>query len=188
MEETYYKPQIDKAIVNAITKRRYAMILLKFLFDNGDDAFYVSEIARILGLCDVTLKQNLDKLCASGLVRKTNAKSIDKRTKYYSVTDKEIAEKVLQKYYRYVIRKLAKLIPATRTSMDEIKRNDRFAKECRYFGLSVDEAIAQLRNCTMLERESYQGVMFFKRKKVETPPYIEKPEAEKPVAEEIFEG
>ena len=146
------KPISEKATISAIAKRRNAVKILIFLNKN-DDAFYLQEVADNLDMNEMTAWCNLYKLVEAGMVVKSGVK-VDARTKYYEITNRELAKKVIEKYKNLVAFRLARLVPYNRLFSEQLKKDSRFVEECEFYGLTIDEGINVVKMCPKVGSES----------------------------------
>ena len=142
----------EKATISAIAKRRNAVKILIFLNKN-DDAFYLQEVADNLDMNEMTAWCNLYKLVEAGMVVKSGVK-VDARTKYYEITNRELAKKVIEKYKNLVAFRLARLVPYNRLFSEQLKKDSRFVEECEFYGLTIDEGINVVKMCPKVGSES----------------------------------
>ncbi|MEM3697848.1 MAG: winged helix-turn-helix domain-containing protein [Candidatus Bathyarchaeia archaeon] len=161
MEETYYNMEINKASLKAISRRKYAVKILKFLSENDDEAFYLSELAKQLNICDVVVRQNMDKLEAAGLVRRTQGNPIQRNIVYYEVKNKDAAMYVIEKFRRYVGFQLARHVTERKT--EQQLRKD-IEVDCKRFKISVDEGIQCLNLCPSIAKERQYDTTIYYRK------------------------
>ena len=145
---------LEKAIVASMIRRANAMKILLFLSNDVDnlEAYYLQEISNILDMSEATAFTNLKKLLIAGLVEKTEAKG-NKKSKYYSISNKKLAEKAIEKYKHAVGFQLARLVPYQRLYASQLKREKRFIDACVEYGLNLSEGINAVLNCYKIGKE-----------------------------------
>lgn len=175
---------LDKALVKLLIRRIRAMIVLKFFFDKND-AFYMTEVQKALGLCQYTVQYNLRKLEQVGLLRSKRFKNFDKSLLYFFLpnSNRKAAEIILKQYFWHVGFQLARYIPYERTTIKQVKADSRFAEKAQYFGLTVDEGIDVVKRCPKVEVKRERDIEVMWRKEQGYVP----PEEEKVKKEEVLE-
>jgi len=155
---------LDKALVKLLIRRIRAMIVLKFFFDKND-AFYMTEVQKALGLCQYTVQYNLRKLEQVGLLKSRRFKDFDKSLLYFFLpnSNRKAAEIILKQYLWHVGFQLARYIPMERTTVEQIKADRRFVDKCQYFGLTVDEGIDITKECPHIKTTYDRGITFLER-------------------------
>jgi predicted transcriptional regulator len=148
------KQSEEKSTLASISKRVYAMRILKHIFGDteGFGAYYHQEIADTLKMNESTAYSNLNKLVEVGLLEKTEPKG-NKKEKYYSVLDRNLAEKALEKYRRYVGFCLARLVSYERQYVSQLRQNKRFNEDCGGYGFSVPEGVAMILSCHKIGKQ-----------------------------------
>jgi DNA-binding MarR family transcriptional regulator len=138
----------EKSTLASISKRVYAMRILKHIFEDteGFGAYFHKELADALKIHESTTYMNLNKLVEVGLLDKTEPKG-NRKEKYYSVADRNLAEKAIQKYERWLGFCLARLIPHEKQYVSQLRQNKRFIEACEYYGVSVAEGITAILRC-----------------------------------------
>jgi DNA-binding MarR family transcriptional regulator len=163
--------------IEAISNRKNPMKVLMFLL-KFDKLYYTTEIAKELNMNWFTVEANLYKLNDAGLVEIVE-NDVDKRLKFWKVTNEASSEKAIELYKRKVGFKLARLVPYNRIYIEELKKDARFIQACQDNGLTVDEGISAVLSCPKISSEGY----YLWRKEQG----YDEPETEtKPTVEEIF--
>jgi len=93
------KVVIDKAVAKEITRRFTLMRIIKFLYEKYPEPQYTKEITQGLEIPRQNLIHNLKKLVKTGVVERVFPSTIDMRTKYYKIVDKELVEKLIRRYH-----------------------------------------------------------------------------------------
>jgi DNA-binding MarR family transcriptional regulator len=145
----------EKATIASITKRLNAMKILLFLSKDSDneEVYYLQELADRLEMNESTTFANLCKLMESGLIEKKESKA-NRKNKYYSILNKNLAEKVIEKYKHWVAFCIARLVPYQRLYASQLKRDKRFIEACEEYGLTVPEGIYAILSCYKVGKES----------------------------------
>ena len=144
----------EKSTTASIIKRINAMKILKFITEDTDkyEAYYMQELADTLRMHESTTYKNLNKLVEVGLLVKTMAKG-NRKEKYFSVIERNLAEKTLQKYNRYVGFCLARLVPYERQYISQLKQNKHFNEACELYGFSISQGIEAILGCHKIGKE-----------------------------------
>jgi len=153
--ENESKNSSEKSAIAAIIKRTNAMKILLFLIRDKDEeeTYYLQRIADDLDINEMTAYSNLVKLINAGIAEKSET-DVDKRTKYYSIVNKELAEKAIEKYKHYVGFQLARLVPYEKRYCSQLKGDKRFQNACEEYGLTVSEGINVILSCYKIGQES----------------------------------
>jgi len=99
-----------------------------------------------------TSYKNLNKLVEIGLLSKEEPKG-NKKERYYSVLDQNLAKKAIEKYKRWVGICLARLVPYQRQYISQIEQSKRFIEACEQYGLSVSEGRILVLGCYKIGKE-----------------------------------
>jgi DNA-binding MarR family transcriptional regulator len=99
-----------------------------------------------------TAYKNLNKLVELGLLAREEPKG-NKRERYYSVLDQNLAKKAIQKYQRWVGFCLVRLVPYQRLYASQLKQNKRFIDACLEYGLSISEGLNAIYGCYKIGKE-----------------------------------
>ena len=168
----------EKANIIAITKRRNPMKVLLFLHKNKK-LYYIQEIADLLDMCEATVSLNLHKLKDANLVELAQT-SIDKRLRFWRVSNEELVEKAIEKYKYRVSFRLARLVQYKKIYTDQLKSDKRFIEACQDYGLSVSEGISAVLRCPKIGSEtSHSGqTILWRKEQGYIPPTIEHKERE----------
>jgi DNA-binding PadR family transcriptional regulator len=136
----------EKSTLASIVKRPNAMKILKYISENtaGFESYYHKELADALKMNESTTYKNLNRLVEVGLLDKT---ARARKEKYYSVLDKNLAEKAIEKYKRWVGFCLSRLVPYERQYVSQLKQNKRFIEACKYYGFSISEGLSVVLGC-----------------------------------------
>jgi DNA-binding MarR family transcriptional regulator len=153
--ENESKGSLEKSAIAAIIKRNNAMKILLYLIRDKDEeeTYYLQRIADDLGINEMTAYSNLVKLIDAGIVEKSET-DVDRRTKYYSITNKRLAEKAIEKYKRTVGFQLARFVPYEKRYCSQLKGDKRFQNACGEYGLTSSEGIMVILSCYKIEKES----------------------------------
>jgi len=151
------KQSTEKSTLASISKRTNAMKILMYISNDidGFGDYTLQEIAEPLKMNENTAYKNLSKLVGIGMLAKTTPKG-DKRERYYSITDKNLAKKAVEKYQRWVGFCLARLIPYERQYISQLKEDKRFIDACVEYGLSISEGLNAIYGCHKIGKE-YDG-------------------------------
>jgi len=134
-------------------------------------------------MSDSTVISAIKKLSDVGLLQATKIPSLDKKTVYFQLTDKNIAKMAIEEWKLILSYILARYIPYERTTINQVKEDNRFVDKCHYFGLTVDEGIDVVKRCPHLKVEYDRGITFLERI---TQGYL--PEPKKVKKEEVLES
>ncbi len=147
-------PEEQKSTIASIVKRTNAMKILMYISNDidGFGDYTLQEIAEPLKMNENTTYKNLNRLVGIGLLAKTTPKG-DKRERYYSITDKILAKKVIEKYKHWVGFCLARLIPYERQYLSQLKQDKRFIEACKQYGLLLSEGITVILGCYKIGKE-----------------------------------
>ena len=138
--------QVSRELIQSISKRHIEAKILKFLYKNRRQSFYLRQIFNHLGIDEQTLIHHLRKLVKAGILRKETPFAIDKRLKYYRIVDIDAVEKIIKRYHWLVSFELARELRLDRTiSLNELKKKTKFPTICRKYELTHDEAIEALK-------------------------------------------
>jgi hypothetical protein len=99
-----------------------------------------------------TAYKNLNKLVEVRLLEKTEPKG-NRKEKYYSVIDQNLAKKAIEKYKHWVGFCLARIIPYERQYLSQLEHNKRFIEACEQYGLSASEGINLVLSCYKIGKE-----------------------------------
>jgi DNA-binding MarR family transcriptional regulator len=148
------KQSTEKSTIASIVKRTNAMKLLMYILTNidGFESYTLQEVAEPLEMNENTAYKNLNKLVEIGLLGKEEPKG-NKREKYYSVLDQNLAKKAIDKYRHWVGFCLARLVPYERLYASQLKQNKRFIEACKQYGFSIDEGITLILGCYKIGKE-----------------------------------
>ena len=153
--------KVDKVLLRGLSKTNNTMKVLKFLYDRNN-AFYVAEISRGLGMYEGTVRPNLIKLEELGLVIQKKFKG---NTYFYiPEVNRKAAELAIIMWKQRISYDLARYIPYNRVTIKQIKEDKRFVEKSHYFGLTVDEAIDTLKKCPKIEVTYEHGFTFLSRR------------------------
>jgi len=168
-----------KACIRGLIRRKNVMIVLNFFFVRNN-AYSSAEVMRALRnyMSDSTVAFAIKKLSDVGLLQATKIPSLDKKTVYFQLINKNIAGFAVKEWKQTLSYILARYIPYQRTTIKQVKEDSRFIEKAHYFGLTIDEAIDILKKCPHLKVEYDRGLTFLERI---TQGYI--PEQEKPKKE-----
>jgi DNA-binding MarR family transcriptional regulator len=156
MEQNYENKDIsEKATIAMIIKRMNAMRILLFLSKDADteEAYYLQEISDNLCMNEMTAFNNLNKLVEAELIVKSEAKG-NKKNKYYTISDRKLAEKVIEKYKHYVGFQLARLVPYKKQYCSQLTGDQRFQNACEELGVTISEGIQSVLSCYKIGKES----------------------------------
>jgi len=165
-EEESQSLQLNRAVLKSISRRSSFCKVLKFLYDHYPEPYMQGQIEKSVGIMQATLWNIFKKLREIGLVRLV-PNPIDRCAKFYALTDKVTTKKIVNRYLWLCGYKLAKLLPFNQTvTIEELKRNEQFQSMCQNYGLTIDEGISSLENCSRKIEvvENYGKVYGFKRK------------------------
>jgi len=141
----------EEANILAIARRPNCMKVLLFLYQNrkNEKLYYIQEIADELDMCEATVSCNLYKLNDAGLVEMVES-SVDKRLRFWKIASEELVEEALKRYKIFVGFKLARLIPYSKVTTEKLKQDKRFLESCEEHGLSVEDGILAVENCSKI--------------------------------------
>ena len=144
----------EEANIVAIAKRRNPMKVLLFLYQNykNEKLMYIQEIADLLDMCWETVSCSLYKLNDANLVELVQT-NVDKRLKFWRVSNEELVEKAIEKYKYRASFRLARFVPYKRITTEDFKSDKRFIETCQYYGLSISEGISAVLSCPKIEVE-----------------------------------
>lgn len=136
------------------------MKVLKFLYDRNN-AFYIQEIARGLGMWEGTVRPNLIKLEELGIVVQKKFKG---NTYFYIPEVNQVSRLAIIMWKQRVSYKLARLIPYDKVNIEQIKKDEQFVEKCHYYGLTIDEGTDLVKKCPKIAVEYHRGQTFLWRK------------------------
>lgn len=148
----------EKATIAMISKRVNAMRILLFLMkdEKNEEAYYLQALADELDMNEMTAFNNLNKLMDAGLVEKSEAKG-NRKNKYYAIVNRELSEKVIEKYKHAVGFQLARLIPYERRYCSQLKEDKHFQNACKEYGLTISEGFSEVLSCHKIGKDSSNG-------------------------------
>lgn len=147
--------------IEAISNRKNPMKVLMFLL-KSDKLFYTTEIAEELDMNYYTVEANLYKLNDAGLIEIVK-NDVDKRLKLWKIVDKVSSEKAIVLYKKKVGYKLAHLIPNSKVSIEDLKKDKRFTEACADYGLTLSEGINAVMSCPKVANERRGEIVFLWR-------------------------
>lgn len=177
----------EKSAIAAISKRRNVMKILLFLTNDKDkeETYYLQRIADELDICEMTAFQNLAKLIDAGIVEKSETK-VDMRTKYYSVVNKKLAERAIEKYNYWVAFELARFVPYERIFTITLRKDKRFIEVCNEYGITPSQGIQAVLSCPKVGSETMGNeTVVWRKEQGYIPPENEETETKPTEVEEI---
>ena len=160
--------KVDKVFLKGLIGINNTMKILKFLYDRNN-AFYVNEISRGLGMWYGTVSPNLVKLEKLGLVVRKKFKADQIRT-YYEIPEyaRKAAKLAIILWKQRISFKLAHYIPDNKKiTAEELMKDERFVKDChKKYTMSLEEGI----DCVLtyakrtVDSERTKGVLWLWRK------------------------
>jgi len=153
-----------KACIRGLVRRKNLMIVLNFFFVRNN-AYSSADVMRALRnyMSDSTVISAIKKLSDVGLLQATKIPSLDKKTVYFQLTDKNIAKMAIEEWKLILSYILARYIPYQRTTINQVKEDNRIVEKCHYFGLTIDEGTDILKRCPHLKVEYDRGTTFLER-------------------------
>ena len=129
-----------------ISRKPIAMRILKHLLNNGPSS--VMEVYEGLNdsgykLFRIAVGSILRKMAEAGILNAATS-SVDRRYVFYEINNKFPIDSVLRHYYRWLGRRLYKLVPYEGIYLHELIRDKNFLLACSQHGLSVDEAASAI--------------------------------------------
>lgn len=148
------KHSTEKSTLSAISKKVNPMKLLMYLTNDIDkfEAYTLQEITQPLKMNENTCYRNLNLLVEIGLLDKVEPKG-NRKEKYYSILDQNLAKKAIEKYTRWVGFCLARLVPYERQYISQLKENKRFKEACEQYGFHLSEGIELILGCHKIGKE-----------------------------------
>jgi len=175
--EQVQEVKADKVLLRGLSKTNNTMKVLKFLYDRNN-AFYIQEIARGLGMWEGTARPNLIKLEELGIVVQRKFKG---NTYFYiPEVNRGVAKLAIIMWKQRISYKLAHYIPYDKVKEEDLKEDKRFLEKCKYFGLTVDEGLEAVLECPKIVSERKSNILYLWRKEPQgyIPPKSEEEEIE----------
>lgn len=123
----------------------------------------VTDIYNALEMNDGTGHYWLTKLTDLGVIEVVRTKA-NLWVKYFRITDRDDAQRIIDRFHRSIGFKLARLIPYKKTDESEVRKHKRFISLCEDYYLTIDEGIEIVKDCAKVGIEKGHNTIYLFRK------------------------
>lgn len=142
---------MDFPTVRELARRKNAVRILKFLMKCSEEPS-VMDIYNTLDMYDGTGHYWLTKLTDLGVIKVVRTPA-NLGAKYFRITDREDAQRIIDRFHWNVGFKLARLVPYAKTEESKVREDKRFIALCEEYHLTINEGIEAVKKCSKIEVE-----------------------------------
>ena len=142
---------MDFPTVRELSRQKNAVRILKFLM-NSKEPLNFTDVYTALDANDCTILYWLKRLVRFGILKGVRSEA-NLHSTYYSIRDKESAERVIERFHWNVGFKLSRLIPHAKTEESKVRDDRRFKVLCEEYYLTIDEGMDAVKKCPKIEVE-----------------------------------
>jgi len=139
---------LDFPTVKELSRKKNAVRVLKFLM-NSKEPLNFTDVYTTLDANDCTILYWLKRLQRLGVIKGVRSRA-NLHSTYYSIGDKEGAERVLERFHWNVGFKLARLVPYAKTEESKVRDDKRFKALCEEYYLTISEGLEAVKNCVRI--------------------------------------
>jgi hypothetical protein len=134
---------VDRVMFKLFAKNPNAMKIVRLLHDTQGD-YYTAEITKACGLTTQNCVTWLKKLTQAGIIERYIPTPVSMKKVFYRIPNKEVATKLIKRYFWICSFQLANAIPFNQMSIEELKKNKQLYDLCQKYSLTFEEAIEAL--------------------------------------------